>query len=527
MPGIVPRWEWRTFGSRFGVAETRFSALTPSGVQESDEVYLVGGAGDNVKIRDDLMDIKVLRETDADGLERWEPVMKAGFPLSAADVGKVFEALRLQAPALARDAYTLQAFLDELVAPSGVLRAVRVHKRRVRYVVGGCTSEVSDVVVDGSPSRTIAIESEDAAAVVAAVASVGLDGYRNMSYPVGLRAILDHEPERFAVLDVGTNSIKFHVGERLPERGWRRVVDRAEITRLGEGQGEAGEISAAAQARAIEAIKGMVEEADREGVRGIVGVATAWLRMAPNGREVVEAVRAATGLEITAIPGDEESRLAFLAVKSGLGLADGSLTVFDTGGGSTQLTFGHGDTVDDRFSVDVGAVRFTERVRPRRGRPGRRPGAGAGRDRRRPHARRRTRGAGRAGRHGRRRDQHGGRDARDGGLRPRPDPGQRHRSRGGRPPDRALPDPGRGRAPRDRRAAAQAGGRDPRRRVHRPDDHGQGRARLAHRERPGPPPRGARRAVRRMRGRQGPEGDSDDGRFRAARGRRPISRSPS
>ena len=157
MPGIVPRWEWRTFGSRFGVAEDRFAALTPSGVQESDEVYLVGGAGDNVKIRDALMDIKVLRETDADGLERWEPVMKAGFPLSAADVGKVFEALRLQAPALTRDAYTLEAFLDELVAPSFVLRAVRVHKRRVRYVVGGCTSEVSDVVVDGSfqPSRAI------------------------------------------------------------------------------------------------------------------------------------------------------------------------------------------------------------------------------------------------------------------------------------------------------------------------------------------------------------------------------------
>ena len=79
----------------------------------------------------------------------------------------MFAALQLEAPALTRDAYTLQAFLDELVAPSGVLRAVRVHKRRVRYVVGGCTSEVSDVVVDGSASRTIAIESEDAQAVVA------------------------------------------------------------------------------------------------------------------------------------------------------------------------------------------------------------------------------------------------------------------------------------------------------------------------------------------------------------------------
>ena len=72
MPGIIPRWEWRTFGSRFGLAEDRFAALTPGAIQESDEVYLLGGTGDNVKIRADLMDIKVLRETDADGLERWE-----------------------------------------------------------------------------------------------------------------------------------------------------------------------------------------------------------------------------------------------------------------------------------------------------------------------------------------------------------------------------------------------------------------------------------------------------------------------
>ena len=34
---------------------------------------------------------------------------------------------------------------------------------------------------------------------------------------------------------------------------------------------------------------------------------------------------------------------------------------FDTGGGSSQFTFGHGPDVDERFSVNVGAVRFTER----------------------------------------------------------------------------------------------------------------------------------------------------------------------
>ena len=98
MPEIRPRWEWRSFGRRFGEAEARLAKLTPGGVQESDEIYLLSGAGDNVKVRDALMDIKVLREVNADGLEQWTPVMKAGFPLPAAEVAKVLESLHLPVP---------------------------------------------------------------------------------------------------------------------------------------------------------------------------------------------------------------------------------------------------------------------------------------------------------------------------------------------------------------------------------------------------------------------------------------------
>ena len=148
------------------------------------------------------------------------------------------------------------------------------------------------------------------------------------------------------MLDVGTNSIKFHVGERLPERGWTRGSSTGPRSRASARACGKAARSAAAPGRArATAIKGMVEEA-RTGWASarIVGVATAWLRMAPNGeRGRGGGPRARPALEITAIPGDEESRLAFLAVKVGLGLADGSLAVFDTGGGSTQLTFGHGD----------------------------------------------------------------------------------------------------------------------------------------------------------------------------------------
>jgi exopolyphosphatase/guanosine-5'-triphosphate,3'-diphosphate pyrophosphatase len=61
------------------------------------------------------------------------------------------------------------------------------------------------------------------------------------------------------------------------------------------------------------------------------------------------------------ISGEEEARLAYLGARSGLGRTPGSLVVFDTGGGSSQFTFGRETSVDERFSVDVGALRFAER----------------------------------------------------------------------------------------------------------------------------------------------------------------------
>jgi exopolyphosphatase/guanosine-5'-triphosphate,3'-diphosphate pyrophosphatase len=61
------------------------------------------------------------------------------------------------------------------------------------------------------------------------------------------------------------------------------------------------------------------------------------------------------------IPGDEEARLAYLAATTALPIGAGRLVVFETGGGSSQFTFGQGEHVEERFSVNVGAVRFAER----------------------------------------------------------------------------------------------------------------------------------------------------------------------
>ncbi len=289
------------------------------------------------------------------------PIMKAGFPLQAADVATVLESLGLPNATPDRDSYTLDEFIDQFAAPGGAVRVVKVHKRRARYTVGGCMAELSEVVANGKATRTIAVESEDAAAVIRAVRELGLGGYTNTSYLRGLSALLDDDPERYAVIDVGTNSIKFHIGERDADGRWRTVVDRAEMTRIGEGVTEQGLINDVALERAIAAIVGMVEEAKRHGVRAIAAVGTAALRIAGNANEVVDTIQARTGVRVEVISGEEESRLAYLATIAELNVQAGSLVVFDTGGGSSQFTFGHGDSVDERFSVDVGAVRYTER----------------------------------------------------------------------------------------------------------------------------------------------------------------------
>lgn len=166
---------------------------------------------------------------------------------------------------------------------------------------------------------------------------------------------------RYAVIDAGTNSIKFHIGEQTPDGIWHAVVDRAEVTRMGKGFGQDRVITAAAQERAVLAIQGMVEEARRHQVQAIAAVGTAGLRIASNGPDVVSAIAARTGVQVEVISGEEEGRLAYLGARSGLGAFSGSLVVFDTGGGSSQFTFGHDTAVDERFSVEVGAVKYTER----------------------------------------------------------------------------------------------------------------------------------------------------------------------
>jgi exopolyphosphatase / guanosine-5'-triphosphate,3'-diphosphate pyrophosphatase len=189
--GIVPRWEWRTFGDSFGSADTVLDLQQPERVQESDEVYLLSQQSDaSVKVRDDLMDVKQLEAVSGDGLEQWRPVLKGAFPLPAADVATMLHALGVAEAETARDAYTLEQLLEELVEPNDSLAAVDVHKQRAHYRVSGCMTELSEISSGGRSTRTIVVEGEDPALVFATVRELRLQQRPNVCLARGLKTML-------------------------------------------------------------------------------------------------------------------------------------------------------------------------------------------------------------------------------------------------------------------------------------------------------------------------------------------------
>ena len=117
----------------------------------------------------------------------------------------------------------------------------------------------------------------------------------------------------------------------------------------------------------------MADEAKREGAIAIAAVGTAWLRAATDRDDVLKAIRERTGVDVEEISGEDEARLAYAGASVGLATDAGDVVVFDTGGGSTQFTFGRDGHVEERYSLPLGAVAYTERFglaeRHRRRRP--------------------------------------------------------------------------------------------------------------------------------------------------------------
>jgi len=163
---------------------------------------------------------------------------------------------------------------------------------------------------------------------------------------------------RLGVLDVGSNTVHFLVvdahqgGRPLP------VFSHKAELQLGNSL-EDGKLprSTALRLRAFAAEA--LQIAEDKGVEELLAFATSAVRDASNGDAVLASVRSATGVDIAVLPGPDEARLTFLAVRRWFGWSSGRVLMLDIGGGSLEIAVGIDEVPDVTISLPLGAGRLT------------------------------------------------------------------------------------------------------------------------------------------------------------------------
>jgi exopolyphosphatase/guanosine-5'-triphosphate,3'-diphosphate pyrophosphatase len=166
-----------------------------------------------------------------------------------------------------------------------------------------------------------------------------------------------------AAIDLGTNTVLMVTGRRADDGAVDILDDAHEIARMGKGVDEARRILPKTVDRVCAFLDGYRQRAEALGAGRIRAFGTSALRDAANKTEFIDEVRRQAGIELCELSGDEEARFTFAGAAFGLDLPP-RYAVLDIGGGSTELAVGQAGSVEQSQSVDVGAVRVTERHFP-------------------------------------------------------------------------------------------------------------------------------------------------------------------
>ena len=159
---------------------------------------------------------------------------------------------------------------------------------------------------------------------------------------------------RTAIIDIGSNSIRLVVYQgpkRLPSILFNEKV----MAGLGRELATRGAIDSEAMARAQNALARFAALARAMEVAELRTVATAAVREAANGHELIDHAHS-IGLDVELLSGDAEALAAGQGVLSGIPEADG--IVGDLGGGSLELVRVAGGAVGERASFPLGVLRI-------------------------------------------------------------------------------------------------------------------------------------------------------------------------
>lgn len=169
----------------------------------------------------------------------------------------------------------------------------------------------------------------------------------------------------YASIDIGTNTVLLLVAEKS-EQGLNVIHEEQRVPRLGRNVDRERNLSDEAINHVTEVLneyKTIIEK-NYPLVKDIVVTATSAVRDAGNRKHFISQVKEETGFTITLLSGVEEARFTFGGALSVLPFNSTPTAVVDIGGGSTEIAWGEAGSLIDRYSWNMGSVRFTERYLP-------------------------------------------------------------------------------------------------------------------------------------------------------------------
>ena len=169
--------------------------------------------------------------------------------------------------------------------------------------------------------------------------------------------------KNYAAIDIGSNAVRLLVSTITEQKG-REDTDFRKTSlvrvpiRLGEDVFEKSVISEKNIERMVDTMQAFNLLMKSHGIEKYKACATSAMREAKNGAEVVEKIKAKTGVEIEIIDGNHEAAIIAATDLHELIKNDCNYLYVDVGGGSTEYTlYSSGKTVASR-SFKVGTVRL-------------------------------------------------------------------------------------------------------------------------------------------------------------------------
>lgn len=174
--------------------------------------------------------------------------------------------------------------------------------------------------------------------------------------------------KKYAAIDIGSNAMRLLVSNVVEEAGKPVQFNKSSLVRLpirlGQDAFTSGIISAENIDRMIDGMNAYKLLMKVHRVKDFRALATSAMREALNSKEVIDAVKAQTGITIDIIDGKKEAAIIASTDINHLINSDNTYLFVDVGGGSTEFSFFSDGKIVASKSFRIGTVRLLNHMVP-------------------------------------------------------------------------------------------------------------------------------------------------------------------